>query len=180
LEGSDGAIKVAQQMSFEEPGKYFYADQYNNPANWQAHYSSTGPEVWDQTRGRVTHFISGMGTSGTITGTAHYLREVNPFIEILAVSPDSPFHGLEGLKHMQSSIKPGIDDHHLQDGTLEISTEEAYSMTRRLAREEGLFVGISSGAAAAAALRVASELEEGVLVTVFPDSGYKYLSERIW
>jgi cysteine synthase B len=181
LEGSDGAIQVARRLAEEAPERYFYANQYNNPANWQAHYLTTGPEIVQQTGGRVTHFIAGLGTSGTLTGAARYLRQYNPEIGILAVQPDSAFHGLEGLKHMPTAIRPGIFDPRLPDRTLEVSTEEAHAMVRRLAREEGLFVGISSGAAAAAALRLAAGLEEGVVVSVFPDAGFKYLSDKqLW
>jgi cysteine synthase B len=181
LEGSDGAIRVARKMAAENPDLYYYANQYDNPANWQAHFYTTGPEIWQQTGGRVTHVVAGLGTSGTLTGVSRYLLQFNPDIQFIAVQPDAPFHGLEGLKHMPTAIKPGIYDPNLPDRTLEITTEEAYEMVRRLAREEGLFVGISSGAAAAAALRVASELEEGVVVTVFPDAGYKYLSDKaLW
>jgi cysteine synthase B len=181
LEGSDGAIRVARRMAAENPELYYYANQYDNPANWQAHYLTTGPEIWQQTAGRVTHIVAGLGTSGTLTGVSRYVRQFNPDIQLIAVQPDGAFHGLEGLKHMPTAIQPGIFDPSLPDRTLEISTEEAYSMVRRLAREEGLFVGISSGAAAAAALKVAQELEEGTVVTVFPDAGYKYLSEKaLW
>jgi len=181
LEGSDGAIRVARRMAAENPELYYYANQYDNPANWQAHYLTTGPEIWQQTAGRVTHIVAGLGTSGTLTGVSRYVRQFNPDIQLIAVQPDGAFHGLEGLKHMPTAIQPGIFDPALPDRTLEISTEEAYSMVRRLAREEGLFVGISSGAAAAAALQVAEELEEGTVVTVFPDAGYKYLSEKaLW
>jgi S-sulfo-L-cysteine synthase (O-acetyl-L-serine-dependent) len=181
LEGSDGALQTARRMAQENPDGFFYANQYNNPANWQAHYLTTGPEIVQQTRGTLTHFIAGLGTSGTLTGTARYLRQSNPAIQICAVQPDSPFHGLEGLKHMPTAIRPSIFDPSLLDQTLEIATEEAHEMVRRLARQEGLFVGISSGAAAAAALRIASGLQEGVVVTVFPDAGYKYLSDKsLW
>jgi cysteine synthase B len=181
LEGSDGAIRVARRMAAENPELYYYANQYDNPANWQAHYLTTGPEIWQQTAGRVTHIVAGLGTSGTLTGVSRYVRQFNPDIQLIAVQPDGAFHGLEGLKHMPTAIQPGIFDPALPDRTLEISTEEAYSMVRRLAREEGLFVGISSGAAASAALKVAQELEEGTVVTVFPDAGYKYLSEKaLW
>ncbi len=181
LEGSDGAILVARQMAQENPDLYWYANQYNNPANWQAHYQSTGPEILRQTNGQVTHFVAGLGTSGTLTGTGRYLREQLPNVEIISFQPDAPFHGLEGLKHMPSAIKPGIYDESVAGSRLEVQTEAAYEMVKRLAREEGLFVGISSGAAAVAALRVASELEEGVVVTVFPDAGYKYLSDKtLW
>ncbi len=181
LEGSDGALLVARRMAAEAPDKYFYANQYNNPANWQAHYQSTGPELVTQTNGRIAYFVAGLGTSGTLTGTGRYLREVNPDVKLIAVQPDAAFHGLEGLKHMPSAIRPGIFDPALPDDTLAIETEAAREMTRRLAREEGLFVGISSGAAALAALQIASDLDEGVIVTLFPDAGYKYLSEKpLW
>ncbi len=181
LEGSDGAIRVARQMAAEEPDLYFYANQYDNPANWQAHYLTTGPEIFQQTAGQVTHIVAGLGTSGTLTGVSRYLQQFNPDVQLIAVQPDSPLHGLEGLKHMPTAIQPGIFDPSLPDRTLEISTEEAYDMVRRLAREEGLFTGISSGAAAAAALKVAEELDQGVVVTVFPDAGYKYLSDKgLW
>lgn len=180
LEGSDGAIQVARRMAAEEPERYYFADQYNNPANWQAHYLNTGPEIVEQTGGQVTHFVAGLGTSGTLMGTGRYLRQYDPGIQILAVQPDAPFHGLEGLKHMSTAIQPGIYDKSFPDQILEVSTEEAYEMTLKLAREEGLFVGVSSGAAAVAALQIASELEHGSVVTVFPDAGYKYLSENFW
>jgi cysteine synthase B len=181
LEGSDGAILVARKIAAEKPDLYWYADQYDNPANWLAHYHSTGPEIWSQTEGQVTHFLAGLGTSGTMTGVGKYLREMNPAVQIVAIQPDDAFHGLEGLKHMETAIKPGIYNVHFADRTLEISTEDAHAMVLRLAREEGLFVGISSGAAAVAALQVASELDEGLVVTVFPDAGYKYLSDKeLW
>ncbi len=181
LEGSDGAIRVARQMAAEQPDLYFYANQYDNPANWQAHYLTTGPEIFQQTAGRVTHIVAGLGTSGTLTGVSRYLQQFNPDVELVAVQPDTPLHGLEGLKHMPTAIQPGIFDPSLPDRTLEIPTEDAHDMVRRLAREEGLFVGISSGAAAAAALKVAEELDQGVVVTVFPDAGYKYLSDKgLW
>jgi cysteine synthase B len=179
-EGSDGALTVARQMAREHPDLYFYANQYDNPANWQAHYMTTGPEIIQQTGGRITHFIAGLGTTGTLTGTGRYLKECNPDIQLVALQPDSPFHGLEGLKHIPTAIQPGIYDRSLPDAIMEVSTEDAYSMVHRLAREEGLFVGVSSGAAAVAALRLAGQLESGTLVTVFPDSGYKYLSEKFW
>jgi len=181
LEGSDGALCVARQMAAEQPERYFYANQYDNPANWEAHYHSTGPEIVQQTGGQVTHFIAGLGTSGTLTGVGRYLRQYNPAIQLIALQPDSSFHGLEGLKHMPTAIKPGIYDTRLPDRTVEIPTEAAYEMVRRLASQEGLFVGISSGAAAVAALQVAQELEQGVVVAVFPDAGYKYLSDKeLW
>ncbi len=180
LEGSDGAIRVARKMAIERPDLYFYANQYDNPANWQAHYNTTGPEIITQTGGAVTHFVAGLGTSGTLTGVSKALREFNPGVQIIAVQPDSPFHGLEGLKHMPTAIQPGIFDPATPDRTIEIPTERAYEMVGCLARE-GYFVGISSGAAAAAALQIAAELEEGVVVTVFPDAGYKYLSDqKLW
>ncbi len=181
LEGSDGAILKARELAAERPDLYWYANQYNNQANWQAHYLSTGPEILCQTNEQVTHFIAGLGTSGTLMGTGRYLREQLPNVKVLAFQPDAPFHGLEGLKHMPSAIKPGIYDESFAGDPLPVKTEAAHEMVLRLAREEGLFVGISSGAAAVAALQVASELEEGVVVTVFPDAGYKYLSDKaLW
>jgi len=180
-EGSDGGILKAREMVEETPDRYWYANQYNNPANWQAHYLSTGPEILAQTNGQVTHFIAGLGTSGTLMGTGKYLREHLPNVKILAFQPDAPFHGLEGLKHMPSAIKPGIYDESFAGEPLAVKTEAAHEMTLRLAREEGLFVGISSGAAAVAVLQVASQLDEGVIVTIFPDAGYKYLSDKsLW
>ena len=181
LEGSDGAIRVARQMAQEQPERYYYANQYDNPANWMAHYLHTGPEIVQQSGGRLTHFVSGLGTTGTLMGVGRYLRQYNPAVQLIAGQPDASFHGLEGLKHLPTAIQPGIYDPSLVDRTFEISTEAAYAMVRRLAREEGLFVGISSGAAALAALQVACELEEGLVVTVFPDAGYKYLSDKaLW
>jgi cysteine synthase B len=182
LEGIDGAIRRVRQMVAEHPERYFYANQYDNPANWQAHYFSTGPEIVQQTHGQVTHFVAGLGTSGTLMGVGRYLKHYNSSaIQVIAGQPDSPFHGLEGLKHIASAIRPGIYAEDLADRTLEVSTESAYEWVRRLARQEGLFVGISSGANLALALRVAAEIEEGVVVTVFPDAGYKYLSESsVW
>jgi len=156
LEGSDGAIRVARQMAKEHPDRYYYANQYDNPSNWQAHYFTTGPEIVQQTSGQVTHFVAGLGTTGTLTGTTRYLHQYNPDIQIVAVQPDSAFHGLEGLKHLPTAIQPGIYDPGLANRTNEVSTEEAHKMVLRLAREEGLFVGISSGAAAVAALSLAS------------------------
>jgi len=180
-EGSDGAILMARQLAAEKPDVYWYANQYNNDANWQAHYKSTGPEILRQTDRHVTYFVAGLGTSGTLIGTGRYLREHVPGVKIIAFQPDASFHGLEGLKHMPTAIKPGIYDPSFADETREVRTEAAHEMVLRLAREEGLFVGISSGAAAVAALRLAEELEEGVVVTLFPDAGYKYLSDRsLW
>ena len=180
-EGSDGAILMARQLAAEKPDVYWYANQYNNDANWQAHYKSTGPEILCQTDERLTHFVAGLGTSGTLIGTGRYLREQLPHVKIIAFQPDASFHGLEGLKHMPTAIQPGIYDASFADETREVRTENAHEMVLRLAREEGLFVGISSGAAAVAALRVARELEEGIVVTLFPDAGYKYLSDTaLW
>jgi cysteine synthase B len=181
LEGSDGAIRVARKMVAENPERYYYANQYDNPANWQAHYQTTGPEVLQQTNSQVTHFVAGMGTSGTITGVGRYLHQYDPGIALVAVQPDGAFHGLEGLKHLKTAITPGIFDPAIPDRTLEVSTEAAYDMVLRLAREEGLFVGISSGAAAVAALQVAGELDHGMVVVMFPDAGYKYMSDdALW
>jgi cysteine synthase B len=180
MEGSDGAIRRVRDMVQEDPGKYFYANQYDNPANWGAHYRTTAPEIFEQTDGRITHFVAGLGTSGTFIGTARRLKELNPKIQCLSFQPDSPFHGLEGMKHMPSAIKPGIYDPAVADENLEIATEDAHIMTLRLAREEGLLVGVSAGAAMVAALKVANRLTRGVVVTIFPDSGDKYLSERFW
>lgn len=180
-EGSDGAIRSVRKIAATSDSQYWYANQYDNPANWQAHYLTTGPEIVQQTYQRVTHFIAGLGTSGTLTGVGRYLKALDPSIQVIAGQPARPFHGLEGLKHLPSSLQPGIFDPTLPDRTISIETEDAYEMVRRLAREEGLFVGISSGAAAWAALEVARELDSGVVVTVFPDAGYKYLSDNeIW
>jgi cysteine synthase B len=180
MEGSDGAIRGVREMAAENSGLYFYANQYDNPANWRAHYQSTAPEIFSQTDARITHFVAGLGTSGTFVGTARRLKELNPEIRCISFQPDDPFHGLEGMKHMATAIKPGIYDPSVADEDLGISTEEAYVMTRRLAREEGLLVGVSSGAAMVAALKVAQQARQGVIVTIFPDSGDKYLSERFW
>ena len=181
LEGSDGAIRFAQQLVKDHPEKYYYANQYDNPENWKSHYKSTGPELIEQTSGKITHFVVGMGTSGTLTGVSRYFADHYPHIEVIGVQPDSPFNGLEGLKHMPSAIQPGIYDPAAADRVIEIRTEDAYDMVRCLAREEGYFIGISSGAAAVAARQVAAELDHGVVVTVFPDAGFKYLSdEKLW
>ncbi|MPY90898.1 MAG: cysteine synthase [Luteitalea sp.] len=180
LESSDGAIREARRLYAQHPERYVYLDQYNNPANWRAHYETTAEEIWEQTEGRVTHFVAGLGTSGTFTGTARRLKEINPAIRTISFQPDDPFHGLEGLKHMASAIVPGIYDPSLANQDFVVSTEEAYTLVRRLAVEEGLLVGISSGAAVACALHLADRLDEGVIVTIFPDSGDKYLSERFW
>jgi len=180
MEGSDGAIVKARAMHAAEPDTYFYPDQYNNPGNWQAHYDTTGPEIIDQTGGRVTHFVAGLGTSGTFVGVGRRLREFRPSIRLISVQPDSPLHGLEGLKHMATAIVPGIYDPGVADEDLGVSTEEAFELTRRLAREEGLLVGISSGANLAGALHVARATRDAVIVVVFCDGGDKYLSERFW
>lgn len=180
LEGSDGAILRARELAAEHPARYFYANQYNNPANWQAHYQTTAPEIVQQTDGALTHFLAGLGTSGTLMGVGRYLHDHLPQVRVVALQPDSPFHGLEGLKHMETAIQPGIYDPTLADEFVTVRTEDAHEMTRRLAREEGLFVGISSGAALVAVLNLARQLDEGVLVTLFPDAGYKYLSDRLW
>ena len=180
-EGPEGSMKVVREMMEKTPEKYFYADQYSNPANWMAHYRSTGPEIYYQSGGQVTHFVAVMGTSGTMMGTGRYLKEKNPNIELIGGQPTKPFHGLEGMKHMASAIQPAIYDAHVHDRIVEVETDEAYKMVRRLGREEGLFAGLSSGAAAVVALKVARELDEGMVVTIFPDAGYKYLSnEELW
>ena len=180
LEGTDGAQRVAKEIYENDKEKYFYPDQYNNPANWQAHYKSTANEIWRQTNGSISHFVCGLGTTGTFTGTSRRLKELNPDIRCIEFQPDSPLHGLEGLKHLPTANIPGIYDKSLHDITLEVSTEESYKMLKLLAKKEGLFVGISSGAAMAASLKVASEIESGTIVTIFPDSGTKYLSEYFW
>ncbi len=181
-EGSDGAILRAQEMVAQHPSRYFYADQYSNDANWLAHYHGTGNEIWEQTHGRVTHFVTVLGTTGTFMGTTRRLKELNPAIQSVSLQPDSPFHGIEGAKYMPTSIVPKIYDPALADRNLEISTEACYSMARRLAREEGLLVGTSSAASLVGALRVAreSELEHSVVVCIFCDGADKYLSERFW
>ena len=183
-EGSDGAIRKAQEMSAAVPERYFYADQYSNDANWRAHYCGTANEIWQQTGGRVTHFVAMLGTSGTFVGTTRRLKELNPKIRCISLQPDSAFHGIEGAKHMATAIVPGIYDPGLADLDLGISTDDAHAMVKRLAREEGLLVGISAGAAVVGCRRVARELveqkQEALIVTVFPDSGDKYLSERFW
>ena len=180
LEGTDGAIREARRLFAADPEQYFYPDQYNNDANWRAHYDTTGAEIIEQTSGRLTHFVAGLGTSGTFMGTGRRLRDFNPAIRLISFQPDSPLHGLEGLKHMESAIVPGIYDPSLADEDLRVDTEAAYEMVRRLAREEGLLGGISSGAALAASLQVARRLTRGVVVTVFPDGAEKYLTEPFW
>jgi S-sulfo-L-cysteine synthase (O-acetyl-L-serine-dependent) len=180
LDGTDGAIREARRLHAAEPGKYFYPDQYNNDGNWRAHYDTTAPEIIEQTSGRLTHFVAGLGTSGTFVGTARRLRKFNPAIKLISFQPSGPFHGLEGLKHMESAIVPGIYDATVADEDLRVESERAYRMVRRLAREEGLLAGISSGAALAVMLQVAERLDRGVVVTVFPDGAEKYLTEKFW
>jgi S-sulfo-L-cysteine synthase (O-acetyl-L-serine-dependent) len=180
LEGTDGSIREVRRMVAEHPELYFYPDQYSNDSNWRAHFDTTGPEIIEQTGGRVTHFIAGLGTSGTFVGTGRALRAFNPAIKLYSFQPDSPFHGLEGLKHMETAIVPKIYDPSIADEDLRVSTEEAHRLVRRLAREEGLLVGISAGAALGAALMVARRLTSGVVVTVFPDGAEKYLTEKFW
>jgi cysteine synthase B len=188
-DGSDGAIREARRLYAEHSDKYFYADQYSNDANWRAHYYGTAEEIWRQTEGRITHFVATLGTSGTFVGTTRKLRELNPEIQCISLQPDSPFHGLEGLKHMATAIVPAIYDPNLADQDLEIATEDAYDMVKRLASEEGMLVGISAGAAVVGCLKVAEQIAqsnwldqhgEAVIVTVLPDAADKYLSERFW
>ncbi len=182
--GSDGAIRRARELAGNEPARYCYMDQYSNDANWLAHYRTTGPEIWQQTFGRITHFVAGLGTSGTFVGVTRRLKEFNPGLQAISFQPDSPFHGIEGLKHMATSLVPAIYNPHLADRALEVETEAAYAMARRLAREEGLLVGISAAAAVAASLQIAKEEaaagRQALIVTVLPDNGEKYLSERFW
>ena len=180
LEGTDGAIVRARQLSAEKPDLYFYPDQYNNPANWQAHYRTTAEEIWEQTDGRVTHFVAGLGTSGTFVGNSRRLKELSPAIRCISFQPDSPMHAIEGLKHMETAMVPGIYDDTIADETLTIRTEEAYQACLRLSRDRGLFVGLSSGAALVAVEHVAELVKDGVVVTIFPDGGDKYLSEGPW
>jgi len=180
MEGTDGAIREARRLFAADPQHYYYADQYNNDANWRAHYDTTGPEIIEQTEGRITHFVAGLGTSGTFMGVGRRLREFNPDVQLVSVQPDSPMHGVEGLKHMETAIRPGIYDDTLADEDVRVATERAYSFTRRLASEEGMLVGVSSGAALVAALDLAERVGEGVIVMVFPDSGTRYLTERFW
>jgi cysteine synthase B len=181
-EGSDGAIRKVRKLAAAEPEKYYYADQYSNGANWRAHYSNgTADEIWRQTEGRVTHFTAMLGTSGTFVGTSRRLKELNPEIRCISLQPDSPFHGIEGTKHMETSIIPKIYDPSIADAELGIETEAAYAMARKLAREEGLLAGVSAAGALVGALRIAREAAAGaVIVTIFPDSGDKYLSEHFW
>ena len=183
-EGSDGAIREARRLFAEDPGRYFYPDQYSNLANPRAHYESTAPEIWDQTEGEVTHFVAGLGTSGTFVGTATRLKELNPEIRVVSFEPESPFHGLEGMKHMGSAIVPPIYDPTIADENRAAATEDAYAMVKRVAREEGILIGISAGAAISTALEVAKEMEaageSGTVVTILCDGADKYLSESFW
>jgi cysteine synthase B len=182
-EGSDGAIKMARQLAQRHPDLYFYADQYSNDANWRAHYQTTANEIWQQTKGRITHFVSMLGTTGTFVGTTRRLKELNPHVHCISLQPDSAFHGIEGAKHLPSAIVPRIYDPSLADENLEISTEAAHAMARRLAREQGLLVGVSSAAAVVGSLQVAENLKKNqpaTIVTILCDSGDKYLSERFW
>jgi cysteine synthase B len=182
-EGSDGAIKIARELAERHPNLYFYADQYSNDANWRAHYLTTANEIWDQTEGRITHFVSMLGTTGTFVGTTRRLKELNRHIRCVSLQPDSAFHGIEGAKHLPSAIVPGIYDESLADENVEISTEAAHAMARRLAREHGLLVGVSAAAAVAGSLQIAETLKKNqaaTIITVLCDSGDKYLSERFW
>ncbi len=184
-DGSDGAIRMARELARNHPDQYFYADQYSNDANWKAHYHGTANEIWQQTQGRITHFVSMLGTSGTFVGTTRRLKELNPAVQCVSLQPDSSFHGIEGAKHMASAIVPKIYDPQLADQNLEIATEDAYAMARHLSRNAGLLVGISAAAAVVGCLKIARELplrkgREAVIVTILCDSGDKYLSERFW
>jgi cysteine synthase B len=182
-EGTDGAIRRVHEIVAAEPEKYFYSDQYSNPANWQAHYRTTANEIWEQTSGRVTHFVAALGTSGTFVGTSRRLKELNPSIRCISLQPDAAFHGLEGWKHMQTALRPAIYDDTLADENLEVATEEAYRLVKRIAREEGLLVSPSAAAALLGCFQVAERLaphERAVIVTVFADSASKYLTERFW
>jgi S-sulfo-L-cysteine synthase (O-acetyl-L-serine-dependent) len=182
-EGTDGAIRRVHGIVAEDPDKYFYPDQYSNPANWQAHYRTTANEIWEQTNGRITHFVAALGTSGTFVGTSRRLKELNPSIRCISLQPDAAFHGLEGWKHMQTALRPSIYDDTIADQNLEVGTEEAYRLVKRLAREEGLLVSPSAAAALLGCFQVAKRIapfERAVIVTVFADSASKYLTERFW
>jgi len=179
-EGTDGAIRFVRKLVKKYPERYYYVDQYNNHSNWKAHFYSTGVEIWEQTKGRITHLVAGAGTGGTLVGTGRRLKIYNPDIEIVGVQPAEAKHGIEGLKHMESSIKPGIFDETIIDRMVYVKTEEAYEMTKKLAKEEGLFLGISSGAAVHAAIELAKKLQRGVIVAISPDGGEKYLSSPLW
>ena len=180
MDGSDGAIREARRLYAADPDRYFYADQYSNDANWRAHYQTTAVEILEQTGGCITHFVAGLGTSGTFTGVGRRLREEIPGVRLISVQPDSPLHAMEGLKHMETALVPAIYDPTLADEDLRVSTERAWYWTRRLATEEGLLVGVSSGAALAASLELVERLHEGTIVTVFPDTGTRYLTEEFW
>jgi S-sulfo-L-cysteine synthase (O-acetyl-L-serine-dependent) len=180
LEGSDGAIRKVRELVAMHPNRYFYADQYNNPANWQAHFDTTGPEIWRQTQGAVTHFVVGLGTSGTFVGVGRYLKRQCKDIQLIALQPEDELSVIEGLKHMQTAIVPGIFDESLVDRYLDISAESTWAMTRRLAAQAGLFTGLSAGAAVEGAIQVARDLDSGVIITVLPDDGSKYLSLGIF
>ena len=180
MEGSDGAIRLCRKILEANPEKYFKPDQYFNPMNPQAHYENTGPEIMRQTAGKITHFVAGIGTGGTIMGSGRYFKEVNPVIRVVAVEPDDALHGLEGLKHMATSIVPGIYHEEELDEKIGVSTDDAYAMVYRLSQEEGVLVGQSSGAAMFATLKIARKLQSGILVTIFPDFGDKYLSTNLW
>ncbi|MBI5196079.1 MAG: cysteine synthase family protein [Nitrospirae bacterium] len=179
FEGSDGAIRLAREIYNQETDRYYMPDQYNNPSNWKAHYLTTGPEILEQTKGRVTHFIAGLGTTGTIMGTGKALKESNPDIQVIAVEPDDAMHGIEGLKYMKNSIVPGIYDSGFPDETIYVNTDEAYDIVRKIITIEGLPVGHSSGAALVGALRIAKKIDKGIIVTIFPDGGDRYLSHEI-
>ncbi len=180
MSGTDGAILEVRRRVAESPDKYVYLDQYNNPANWQSHYETTGIEIFQQTAGRITHFVAGLGTSGTFVGVSRRLRELKPEARLISMQPDSPYHGLEGMKHMPTAIVPGIYDVTLADEELEVMTEDAHAMVRQLAKREGWFVGVSAAANIVAALKVAEQLEQGVIVTILCDGGSRYLSEKFW
>jgi cysteine synthase B len=187
-DGSDGAIRKARELAADSANQFYYADQYSNDANWRAHYRTTAPEIWQQTEQQITHFVAGLGTSGTFMGTTRRLKEISPAIECISMQPDSPFHGLEGMKHMASAIVPRIYDPSLADRNIEMETEKAYAMAKRLAREEGILMGVSAAANVAAALQIAEETaadpgrknQDTVVVTILCDSADKYLSERFW
>jgi S-sulfo-L-cysteine synthase (O-acetyl-L-serine-dependent) len=183
-DGSDGAIRKAREMTAAEPDRYYYADQYSNDENWKAHYRTTANEIWEQTEGQVTHFVAALGTSGTFMGTTRRLKELNPKIQCVSMQPDSPFNGLEGLKHMATAIVPKIYDPNLADQNIEMATERAYDMVKYLGRESGILVGVSAGAATAAALQLAekaaAEGREAVIATILCDGAEKYMSERFW
>lgn len=180
MDSTDGAQRHVRALVAEDPDRYFYPDQYNNDANWRSHFNGTGPEILDQTDGQITHFVAALGTTGTFTGVTRRLKQADPAIQSISVQPTSPLHGLEGMKHLETAIVPGIYDPSLADATLRIATEDAHAMTRRLAREEGLLVGPSAGANVAAALRVAEQVETGVVVTILCDTGMRYLSDDFW